>query len=271
MKRVFLSKALVYATVVMFAASLAACNTAKNLNYFNDLPANDVVTLPPVVQEERVIEKGDQLQISISARSSEAASFFNKGANSSAPAGAADGATTPAPSTNITSYIVDINGFVEFPTLGKVKALGLTSQQLKDNLTKALTPYLKDPLVDITFTTFNVSFLGEVRSPGTKVLYMQRTTLLEGLAAAGDLPLTAKRYNVMLYRDYKGERKIYRFDLRKKEVLNNKDIFQLRHNDVIYVQARPGAVVREEVGFYSSILGLVIGVTTLGLTLANNN
>ena len=243
---------------ILIISLLSSCSTAKQ-GFFQDLPDNDIIHLPPIVYEERVIEPGDYLSIVFSPKEKddEAAAFW-------APTPAASGG-------NITNsgYQVDPNGNVELPMLGRTKVSGLTTEQLKSSLAKSAAVFLKDPLVDVRFTTFRISVI--VVGSGIKELPAQKNTLLDGLAMAGDIERTGKLYDVRLFRDYNGQRTIYNIDLRKKEVLTNPEIFQLRHNDVIYVKTRPSTIYREDVRFYTSIFSFVVGIVTLGFTIANNN
>ncbi|MGZ5135437.1 MAG: polysaccharide biosynthesis/export family protein [Flavitalea sp.] len=243
-----------------FWICLSSCGSTKNLRYFNDLPDSTHVFLPPMNKGERVIEYGDHINIFISAEEKDAVAYFNT------QGGASTGTVTPG-----TGYLVDPLGYIEFPIIGRIKVLGLTERQLKENLTQLIGKYVKDPLVDIRFNTFKVTILGEVNGPGTFTLDMQRTTIFQALAAAGDLPVTAKRYDISLYRDYNGERSIIKIDLRKKEVLYNSEVFEMRHNDVIYVQPSRNQLFRDDFSFFTSMLGLVAGLVSLVVVIINNN
>lgn len=238
----------------LLALAISSCTSSKKLNYFTNLPDSALIHLPPVSPPGRVIENGDLLEISISAKSNEAAGFFNK---TQSPASGAAGAT----------YLVDDSGFLQFPILGRVKTSGYTADQFRENIARLVNPYLKDPVIDVRFNTFKITMLGEVRSPGTHVLSTQRTTLFEALGAAGDLPYSAKKYDVLLYRDYNGQRTIRRIDLRDKAVLNDPDVFMVRHNDVFYVQAKPSAIAKENFGYVASLFSIVVGVLSIGITL----
>jgi polysaccharide export outer membrane protein len=258
-------------TLVCFVAFVliltSSCSTSKNLNYFNDLPNTDSYELKPMPAQQRIIERGDRLDIAFIVRDQESAAFFNK--HNMATAATAAGVGISAGPAN-PDYLVDADGEVEIPVIGKVKLAGLTTSQAKEKLTGLVNPFLKDPLVEVNFSTFKVTVLGEVKSPGSYVISAQHATLFEALAAAGDLPHTAKRYNVSLYRDYNGKRTISKFDLRKMYVLNDPDIFQMRPNDVIYVQARPGAVFKEDAGLVVELFTILFSAATLGFTIHNS-
>jgi polysaccharide export outer membrane protein len=249
---------------------MASCTTTKNLDYFQDLPNTTTVNLPALPQDERVIEAGDDILISFSAKDNAAAAFFNKSTAASAipPEGVTTSSISAASGSN---YLVDVNGNIEIPQIGKLKVSGLSARQLKETLTKTVSEKLKDPIVDVYFNTFKISLIGAVRNPGTFVLPVQKPTLFDALAAAGDLAITGQRYDVQLYRDYKGQRKITRIDLRKQEVLTNPDVFLLKHNDVLIVKSRSNAFARENIGIFTSIAGLAIGLVALTFTISNNN
>jgi polysaccharide export outer membrane protein len=262
-----------FATVVTAAclmALLVSCSSAKKLQYFRNLPDSATVELPPTYQEDRVVEAGDRLNIAIGGRDQEAAAFFNKHAVSSGAPTSATGASASSGSGggDESGYLVNNEGFIEMPMLGVVHVRGLTQNALKADLTKRVTPFLKEPLVDVAFTTFTVTLIGEVRGPGAHTLSMQRTTIFDALAAGGDLPHSAKRYDISLYRDYKGKRTITKVDLRKKDFLYNDQVFQMRHNDIIYVQPRNASIFTEDFGLFSSLFTILVTTVTLAITLS---
>jgi polysaccharide biosynthesis/export protein len=246
-----------------------SCSTGKKLNYFNDLPDSEAYELKAMPVPERIIERGDRLDITFIVKDQESAAYFNK--HSMSGVAGAVGAATGAQVSGSPDYLVNLDGEVEIPVVGRVQIAGLTINQARQKLAGAVSPYLKDPLVEIAFQTFRVTVLGEVKNPGTFVITTQHATLLEALAAAGDMPHSAKRYDVRLLRDYNGKRVVRKFDLRKASVLEDPDIFQMRPNDVIYVQARSGSLFKEDFGLAASIVTVLISAITLGFTINNNN
>lgn len=259
--------------IIIFA--FYACTSAEKLSYFQNLPDAEEIILPPIQTKPRSIEAGDNIYINFSAKDNEAARFFNKGGgNTNMPVTSASNPTGLVAATSAPGggdYIVSSEGIIEFPILGKLKVTGITDEQLQQQLTTLVTPYLKEPIVDVRFNNFRFTVIGEVRSPGIHTLPMQRTTLFEALASAGDLPLSAQRYDITLYRDNGIERKIIKVDLRDAAILNNPEIFQIRHNDVLYVKPRSSAVFREEVTFVTSMVSLVVGILTFGIALYSSN
>ena len=253
-----------YAVIgLLIIIGLSSCTSTKQLRYFQDLPNIPKVNLPAMPTDERIIEPGDNITITINAQEKDAVAFFN----TTTPSGG-----SPAEDRfSGTGHVVTSDGFVEFPILGRVNAAGLTAKRFKEHLTRLVGERVKDPLIDVRFNTFRITVIGEVRSPGIHMLPMQRTSIFEALAMAGDLSQNGKRYDIHLYRDYLGERSITKFDLRKKEVLEKPELFNMRHNDVIYVQPMRSTLAREDVAFYSSFLSIIIGVVSIAFTIINNN
>jgi polysaccharide export outer membrane protein len=253
--------------ILLTIITITSCTSAKQLRYFSDLPDSTTIHLPLIPSDERLMQIGDRLQISIGARDEAAAEVFNRygGIVTSGSNPAGGGMSGSQSNSELSGYLIDYDGKVEFPIIGRVKAEGLTSRELKDTLTKLVTPYLRDPLVSVRFMTFKFTVLGEVKTPGVFNLPMQRTTLLDALGQAGDLPHSAKR-SIEIYRDYNGQRIITKIDLRKKDVLYNSDVFIIRHNDVIYVQPRESRLFSEEAKVYLGLITLIISTLTLVIT-----
>lgn len=245
--------------VIILPILISSCTATKELRYFNDLPDTNRIELPHMPQVERYIQDGDRLSITIGAQDPEAAALFNAYGGISQ----SGGGSTNQGGAEIVGYLVSPDGTLEFPYIGKVSASGLTAMQLKENLTITLSKYLKGPLVSVKFYQIKFTVLGEVRTPGTYTLPLQRTTFLDALGAAGDLPTSAKRYDIQIYRDYNGKRTIFKVDLRKKDILYDAELFQVRHNDVIYVQPRDSRRFSEETRFYTSMITLAVGLIAI--------
>jgi len=250
----------IFFIIVTSVIAFASCTSVKQIRYFNDLPDSTSIILPPLEQHQRVVEKGDRINITLTGESVEANQYFNNYGGGAQVGGAqATGAQGNGQAGG--GYLVDFNGNIEFPKVGLLNVVGFTSLQLQDTLLKLFKPYLKNLIVQVRFSDIRFSVLGQVNGAGIKILQEQRVTLLDALAAAGDLPRSAKRYDIQVYRDYNGVRKIVKIDLRKKDILYNADLFQVRNNDVIIVQPR-------NIGFFTQEAGQIIGLLSLLTTTA---
>jgi polysaccharide export outer membrane protein len=134
-------------------------------------------------------------------------------------------------------YLVDQEGFIDFPVLGKVKAAGATKKELKQRITSDLVSrkLLIEPIVDIRYLNFRVTVLGEVGSPSVVNVPHEKITLLEALGLAGDLTVYGKRDNVLIVRDEGGRKLLTRINLNSAELFQS-PYYYLQSNDVVYVE-----------------------------------
>jgi len=213
-------KACILTAAIVF---LSSCAGTKKVTYFNGVKDGVITSNTPV--PESMIQKNDILTITVSSLNPEASAIFNSGAGSST--------TSAAPA----GYLVNSEGNIQFPILGNIKAEGLSKNQLKDNLSKALIQkeLLLDPIVTIRFANFRVTVLGEVNSPTVVTIPNEKISLLEALGLAGDLTIYAKRSNVLIIREEKDQKVIERIDLNSAELFTS-PYYYLRSGDIVYVE-----------------------------------
>jgi polysaccharide export outer membrane protein len=136
----------------------------------------------------------------------------------------------------IKTYLIDSNGEIIFPVLGKIKLAGLTRTQAVQFLTDKVRPYIaKNPTINLRILNFKFSVLGEVSKPGTHVINSERVTLLEAIANAGDLTIYGKRDNILLIREKDGTKVYNRIDITKSDFINS-EFYYLTQNDVVVVE-----------------------------------
>ena len=242
---------------ILLLVSLSSCLSKKRIVYLQgqQKESSDQANYEPLIQND------DMLSITILSSESELATPFNIDQMQN------NGVSSNS-NTLRTTYLVDNNGEIDFPVLGKIKVAGYTKSFLKQYLNERLAIYLKDPIINIRIINFKVSVLGEVNRPGIFQITSDRVTLLEVLANAGDLTLYGKRDNILIIRDYLGTKTYNRVDITKADFVNS-PFYYLDQNDVVYVEPRKAKIdstaVGTNIGTIISILGFVI-TTTLILT-----
>lgn len=217
---------------VLFAAILcmASCNTQKNnLPYFEDISTIAYGTLDSLDYMPQ-IQPDDELSITVNSTNPAATAMYSMPYMNPASSSSLASTTTPRAQT----YIVNSKGDIDFPILGMIHVAGMTTEQLKDYLTKEISKDAVDPMVDVRIINFTVSVGGEVRSPARIPLTGQRMSVLDALAAAGDLTEYGERSNVLVIREENGKRVYAHLNLNKAESLNS-PYFYLKQNDYVYV------------------------------------
>ena len=252
-----------YFLLILLAVSASSCVTPKSVRYLQDMPKDG---LPINKSLEATVAPFDDLRIYVMSSSAGKDDELLKPFN----AVQSIGTSGAGANTRLSGYLVDSEGNIEFPVLGKLHVEGLTRLQLQDTIAAQLirNGQLKDPLIIVRFLNFKVFFLS---SSGGKVINItdERCTFLEALAMAGGLDWYTRRDRIGVMREVEGKRVIHYLDPRSTDIFND-EFFVLQQNDIIFTEERPykffNANLNTVLGFISSITGLVtsaVSVVTL--------
>ena len=215
--------------VLLTSILLTSCATKKEVVYFQN--ASSYETLVDKHKFTPKFKVDDLVSIYISTLDNEASAPFNLFR------GASEGGIR----AEQVDYLVDEQGEIDFPVVGKVKIAGLSPEETRVMLRERLSEYLKDPIINIRLRNFSVTVLGEVKRPGTYPVVGEKITVLEAIGLAGDLTIKGQRENVMVIRDFDGTKVYTRMDLTKKEALSS-PVYYLTQNDVVYVEPNQSAI-----------------------------
>lgn len=208
-----------------------------------------------------VFKPDDFLSVVVTAEDPETAIPFNFPVNVANQGGMNAGYLQGIPSK--TGYLVDSEGYIELPVLGRIKVSGKSRNELMIELKQKYSQYLNQPVVIIQIQNYKITVLGDVQRPGTFQIPNERITLLEAIGLAGDLSITGERSNVLVIRDNNGVKTEYRIDLTTNEVLSS-PVYYLEQNDVVYVE--PNAAARSTGTFWRTSGGIIISLTSLVIT-----
>ena len=182
---------------------------------------------------DAIIQSNDQLTILVTSPVLDQTQVaqFNLPANTFL----ATGETSISQSQAIQTYLVDPQGNINFPVIGKIRLAGLTRLQAAELISRKVSDYLPDPpIVNLQITSFRINVLGEVNRPGWVGTRDARMSIFEALGAAGDLTIYGDRRNVLLIRENNGVRNFHKFDLTSSDIFNS-PYYYLRQNDMLYV------------------------------------
>jgi polysaccharide export outer membrane protein len=225
-------KILFFPAVVVFLFSCRSVPT--DIAYFQDFDTYIQQNRPEnSSQYESTIRSNDRLSISVSSPVLDQTQVaqFNLPLNTHL----APGETTVAQSAVVQTYIVDKDGYIHFPVLGKLKLAGLTRSQAVELIAEKVSDYLPTPIINLQIISFKVTVLGEVFKPGPVEVKDERITIFDALGAVGDLTIYGDRRNVILARENNGVKELHKLDLTKAEIFNS-PYYYLQQNDVVYVE-----------------------------------
>lgn len=253
--------------VVFFVLLLGACSVPKDVAYFQGIDSLSEEQLSQMNQTyDTKICPDDLLSISVSAWDPSVVTPFNPPVFSYAQQGEEPIRSSQA----MYSYLVDPDGNINFPVLGKVEVEGLNKQEISDLLQEKISKYVQDPLVNVQILNFKVMVLGEVSRPGGLSVKNDRISVLDALGYAGDITINGDRTNVLIVRDMNGKKEFGRINLTGTDMFVS-PYFYLKQNDVVYVEpnsakkknARYSQAQQYNVTIFSSILTAVSVITSV--------
>jgi len=206
--------------------AITSCATPSKIGYLRDI--DYYKSFPVATAPELRIQPGDMISIQVLCEETElSAPFFplsmteGTGSQSGAP-----------------EYLVDKNGNIDFPVLGKVHVADYTMLQISDKIKYDIISrgYIKDPIVNVKLTNFSITILGET---GQSVMKVDGDSfnILQAIASSGGTNDNAKIKDVMVIRKENGEEKAYPVNLQSKDLFTS-PVFYLQQNDIIYVKPR---------------------------------
>ncbi len=211
--------------LILSLCLLLSCVSHKDIGYFQGIEDGAQFAIKHDLKP--LIQKGDILSISVSSLSPEANKFFsfhNENVNSSS-----------------LGYLVDTEGMVEIPLIGRVKLEGLDNIIAKDTIRCRLEKYLDSPTVSLRIDNYRVTLLGEVNKPGVYYIKNDKISILEALGIAGDLSIYGKRKEIFIIREINGQSTFNKVDITSKDIFNT-PFYYLKSGDVVYVNPNKAKV-----------------------------
>ena len=250
-----------YLYLLIVTILISSCVSKEKILYLQDLEKNreynqDLSDYKPEIKPD------DLLRILVTSKNMEAVALFNKTVSPTM-----GNETAVVGQQQLFAYLVDENGYIDYPILGRLDLNNMTVSEVSSLLKDKISKYVKDDVfIDVRILNFKVTVLGEVNQPGTYPLQGNRNTLLQALGLAGDLTIYGKRNDITIIREEKGLKKSASIDLTSEKFMNSEFYF-LKQNDVIIVHPNNAQV--QSAGFnrnaplFVSIASLLLSIIVI--------
>ncbi|MDD2954049.1 MAG: polysaccharide biosynthesis/export family protein [Parabacteroides sp.] len=257
--------------LLLFALPLlvASCTSYKNVPYLqNPEVVNDLEKNLPLYDAE--IMPKDLLSITVNTTDPQAAAPFNLTVQTPMNAALTNVNTTTQPT--LQQYLVNNEGEIDFPVIGRLKVGGLTKNEAENLLRGKLKEYLKEvPIVTVRMSNYKISVLGEVTRPGSFTISNEKVNVLEALAMAGDMTIYGVRDNVKLIReDAVGKREIINLNLNNAGIVTS-PYYYMRQNDILYVTPNKTKAKNSDIGnsttLWFSATSILVSIASLLATI----
>jgi polysaccharide export outer membrane protein len=169
------------------------------------------------------------------------------------------------------SYTVDVNGEIDFPKFGKIKAQGLTHFELEELLQERLKPHMSDPIVNVSITQNYVKVLGEVRIPGLfEIANRHHYSILDAIAQAGGITDIGDKKRVKLIREENGRLESIVLDLTSSDIFTS-PYYYLKQNDLVVVDMnstrRRDTQYGSAANYRLSVISTIVGSLSTTITI----
>jgi len=252
-----IQKILKYSLLLIIVSLLSSCTSKSKIVYLQDI--DQAKTYEEALSYEPLLQADDLLSIIVFADNPEVTIPFNLPQIQ----GNYEIGNNQA---GIKTYLIDNEGYIDFPILGLVKLGGLHRREANAKMVKLVSEYVRNPGINLRILNFKVSVLGEVMRPSTYTIPSERVTLFEALSLAGDLTIYGKRHNILIIREINGVKSYHRVDITKSDFLNS-PFYYLAQNDVVMVEPNRtkinSAGVGPNTGIILSSISILITIAVL--------
>jgi polysaccharide biosynthesis/export protein len=254
---------------------LSSCVTNKKFTLLqkedlhkSDLPKDSAVRSYSIDQYDYRIQPEDIISVRFESLTNADFDFLNMNMANQSRGG--NNVNVAGGNALLIGELVDQNGEIPFPFLGKVKVAGLTIFQIQDKIQEIAKQYLESPVVKVRLLNFRFTILGEVNQEGTIVLNNNRVDVLEAIGWAGGMTDLADKANVKLIRQKNGETTVQYINLLQEEFITS-PYFYIHQNDVIMVPPLKQRPYRKYFGENLSLIISSLSLLLITLTLINTN
>ena len=259
-----MKKIMYYGILLMSISMLSiSCVSKESMIMYQNIETYNDTDVQPFTTS---VQADDLLMIIVSAKDPLTAQPFNLFSNLSVnPNDQASGSQVQQQ-----LYLVNSDGTIEFPVLGKIQVGGKSREEIISYLKSELSKYIVNPIINLRIMNYRVTIKGEVRNPGTHTISSERITLNEALALSGDLTIYGNRKNILVVREMNGKRTSTRVDLTQADFINS-PFYYLKQNDVVIVEPNKTQINSSAVGpnvqlalsGASILISLVIAIISL--------
>lgn len=256
-------------TILCSLFLMSSCVSTKNITYFQNKDQIDA-TLSKQLFDAKIMPK-DILQIQVFSMTPEASEPFNLLKGSSA----ATSSTTSTNQNSVFNYLVDNDGNINMPIIGKMHLGGLTKNEAEELIKGKIKPYLAESenvVVHVRMMNYKYAILGGVKSPGMYTTQNEKVSILEAIAQAGDLTTFAYRDRIYLIRENsEGQKEYHQLNINDANIISS-PYYYLQQNDVIYVESRKtearNAFISSNTSVWFSLVSSLMSITTFIIALS---
>jgi len=232
--------------LIIMALTASSCVPITQLRYFNDIEETGDPTVNPRTQ--KLIMPFDKLYIRVLSIDLQTSQIFNTAEEMRS--------LGYGVSSGLLGYLVDEEGNINFPFVGKINVASLTTAEAAVKIQEALSDYVANTSIIVKYVDNQVTVMGEVARQGLYPFSQDKLNIYEALSLGGGITRYGDRKNVILIRSVDGKIMHYRLNLGDSKIAN-KSYYYILPNDVIIVEPLKAVSTSYSNITYSTILSTI--------------
>ena len=250
----------------LVSLALSSCVTARKVNYMQK-PDKYIPSYADTLEyEEYILRTGDRLYVYVYSLNEDIQRMYNAGGANNYQMRQQMNGGSMSGSYDLYTYLVDDEGNIDFPTLGKIQVLGKTTREVKYELEEQLGTLLQEipgySMVSVEVNIVNRSYSVIGAQSGRYPIFKEKMTIFEALAQVGDLKEFNSRKEIKLVREKNGVTTIKTFDARSEDIVNS-EYYYIEPNDIIYIRQIPGYSFG--INHVTTVLGVTMATISFGV------
>jgi polysaccharide export outer membrane protein len=211
------------AGIIFITVFAVSCVPTSQLKYFNDI---DKVKEPEInPRTQKVIMPFDKLFIKVLSTDLQTSQIFNSSEEMRYGNG----------NNGVIGYLVDETGNINFPFVGSINVVSLTTSQAGEKIQKALNDYVANTSIIVKYIDNQITVIGEVQRQGVYSFTQDKLNIYEAIGLGGGLTRYGDRKNIILIRNQGDQIMHYRLDLSDSKIAD-KAFYYILPNDVVVVE-----------------------------------
>jgi polysaccharide biosynthesis/export protein len=207
----------------LLSVFIVSCVPVEKLSYFNDI--NDLEEPGVNPRTQKLIMPFDKLYIKVLSIDPQTSMIFNT----------SEEIRYVGTGSGVIGYLVDEEGNINFPFVGNINVLSLTTAKAAEKIQKALNDYVSNTSITVKFVDNQVTVLGEVQRQGVFTFSQDKLNIYEALGLGGGITRYGNRKNIILVRNEGDKIMHHRLNLSDSKI-SGKDTYYVMPNDVIVVE-----------------------------------
>ena len=195
--------------ILLFLFTFSSCITNRDLEYIR---SSKEIKNAKANKQDYLLQQGDLISVQISTTTQQQHDFFNKENTSNSQ--------LMIQNPYLYGYIINEEGNLDLPSLGKVKAAGFTLRELENVIKNIAVSYFESPVIKLNIINFEITILGEVNRPGSFKILDPEVNILYALSLSGDMTQFGNRRKVKVIRNENELNRVFYIDLTKKRISN---------------------------------------------------